>query len=75
MHSDIRCPSCRSIDWWRDGFVIVEDDAGEISAEQAAPAVGDGAGWSCSSCAYEVPLWSHLAQLLDARRPQLAESA
>lgn len=72
MHTDIRCPSCRSIDWWRDGFVIVGDDAGEFIAQRAAPAVGDRSTWSC---AYEVPAWTRLAGLLDRLRPKLAESA
>lgn len=75
MHTDIRCPSCRSIDWWPDGFIIVEDDAGELIAQRAAPAVGDRSTWSCASCAYEVPAWTRLAGLLDGLRPGLAASA
>ncbi len=57
---EIRCPTCRAIDWFRDGFVIHELEDGTVDRSRVAPAKGDGAAWSCATCSYEVPEWAAL---------------
>lgn len=71
MHYEIRCPACRSIDWWLDGFVIVENEAGDLDRHQAEPAAGDAtAPWCCASCGFETPPWTQLARQLDTERSE-----
>ena len=65
----LRCPVCQAVDWFRDGFVVVElEEAGEIVRRRVMP--GDPGPrtetlWSCARCAYEVPDISELARELD----------
>jgi hypothetical protein len=60
----LRCPSCRSIDWFRDGFVIVKLEAtGDIVRRRVMssdPILARGP-WACARCAYQVPVPSNLA--------------
>ena len=65
-----RCPICRSIDWYRDGCLITEDEAtGDLAIVrvQASDLRIAGAGWSCNYCAYEVQPQTRLARDLDDR--------
>ena len=69
MHDDreIRCPTCRSIDWYRDGLLMYELDDGTIVRERLSPEADPAAPWSCATCAYEVPETSLLrGRLVDA---------
>ena len=63
----LRCPSCREIDWFRDGFVIFELEAtGEFLGQRVMapdPVLADSV-WSCAQCSYEVPEPSRLAAAL-----------
>lgn len=52
---EIRCPSCRAIDWYRDGLLMYELDDGTIVRERLSPSDDPTAPWSCATCAYEVP--------------------
>ena len=51
----VRCPSCRSVEWFRDGFVIIEvESTGEIIRHRVSPSdpsLGD-CLWSCMTCGY-----------------------
>ncbi len=68
MHP-LRCPACRGLDWYRDGFVISEDEAGAIEARRAElGAMSSDSVWSCMLCGHEVPGWASLAKSLDAMR-------
>jgi hypothetical protein len=74
-HLGLRCPACRSIDWFRDCNVVVQvESTGDIVYRcvlPSQPTLTD-APWSCMSCAYEVPEPGLLAaQLneLEAARP------
>jgi len=65
-----RCPSCRSIDWFRDGCLITEDEAtGDlvIRRVQISDPRMPGTGWSCTYCAHEVLPETRLARGLDIR--------
>jgi hypothetical protein len=63
-----RCPTCRAIDWFRDGCVISEADIGrELGCgrvQRKDPTLA-GTAWSCNQCAHEVPLGSALEHDLD----------
>jgi len=65
----LRCPACQAIDWFHDGYVIVEmATTGEIVRRRVMPAHPGPATdtlWSCARCAYEVPEISTLARELD----------
>ena len=61
---EIRCPTCRSIDWYRDGLLMYELDDGAIVRERLADAADTAAPWSCATCAYEVPDTSVLRRRL-----------
>ena len=65
-----RCPTCRSIDWFRDGCLITEDEAtGKlmITRVQVSDPRTARAGWSCTYCAYELLPETRLARALDIR--------
>jgi hypothetical protein len=55
----LRCPVCRAVDWFRDGFVVVElEEADQIVRRRVMPADPGPRTemlWSCARCAYEVP--------------------
>ena len=65
-----RCPICRSIDWFRDGCLISEDEAtGELvitRVQNSDPRIA-GAGWSCTYCAHELSPETTLGRALDIR--------
>lgn len=68
---EMRCPTCRSIAWARNGFVIAQNREGLVDRQRVAPAqrVGDGraAAWSCARCGFAAavgtPLHRGLAEL------------
>ncbi len=47
---DLRCPSCDSVKWYRDGLWIRGIASGEVVSERLVPAKGSDVPWSCSSC-------------------------
>jgi hypothetical protein len=51
----MRCPSCRAIDWFRDGYRIFGGVGGEVLRRRAAPAdpAADRAPWYCVGCGYQ----------------------
>ena len=55
MTGRLRCPTCRAIDWYREGLLMYELDDGTIVRERTAADDDPTAPWSCASCAYEVP--------------------
>jgi hypothetical protein len=63
---ELRCPACREIDWFRDGFTLHELPGGMIERQRVAPAKGGHTVWSCAQCAYEVPDPSLLLMRLNA---------
>jgi hypothetical protein len=63
----IRCPTCRAIDWYRDGLLMYELEDGTIVRKRLSAEADATAAWSCASCAYEVPETSMLRRhLVDA---------
>jgi DNA-directed RNA polymerase subunit RPC12/RpoP len=69
--TELRCPTCRAIDWFNDGYVIVENEAtGEIVRRRVIPSdpALTGTVWSCTECGYEVPVQSRLASALNEVR-------
>jgi hypothetical protein len=69
----VRCPFCRAVDWFRDGFVIVEregtGDVVRVRVMRSDPILAL-SPWACAGCAFEVPIPSRLATEL--QRSQLA---
>jgi hypothetical protein len=66
-NAHIRCPYCRTIDWFREGWTVVEDDAGVIASQRALRSAGlEEPVWSCMTCGDETPRPSLLATRLDA---------
>jgi hypothetical protein len=69
--TDVRCPSCLSVDWYQDGCVIAAVDraivAGCTRVQRSDPALR-GTSWSCSQCAHELRPDSGLARHLDELR-------
>jgi len=65
----LRCPGCRAIDWFRDGFLVVElEETGEIVRRRIMLADSGPRTetlWWCTRCAHEVPEFSALARELD----------
>ncbi len=67
----MRCPTCRSIAWRRNGFVIAQDGEGLVDRRRVAPAERSGsvgpAAWSCARCGFAAavgtPLYRGLAEL------------
>ena len=70
---EIRCPTCREIDWFRDGFTLRELPDSMIERLRVAPAKGDPTVWSCAQCAYEVPDPSLLLMRLNAAQERHVE--
>lgn len=68
---DMRCPTCRSIAWARNGFVIAQNGDGLVDRRRVAPAErpqdGSPAAWSCARCGFAAtvgtPLHRGLAEL------------
>ena len=63
-----RCPSCGSIDWYRDGCIISEVDSAvtlRCSRVQGRDPSLAGTTWSCNQCAHELPPDSRVALDLD----------
>jgi hypothetical protein len=71
-----RCPTCGSIDWFRDGCVISEADrtitlgCGRVQGKDPALA---GTAWSCNQCAHEVAVGSQLQRDLDNLQRQTCD--
>lgn len=50
----MRCPDCRAIDWFRDGYRIVGGADGEVLRRRAAPAdpATERDPWYCVGCGF-----------------------
>jgi len=65
----LRCPVCRSLDWFRNCNTLVENEmTGEIAFRCVLPSDPRlvASPWACMSCAYEVPEPSALHDRLNA---------
>jgi len=51
---EVRCPDCRSLDWFRDGFVMHEAPAGGVLRQRLTPSSERANPWACARCGYEV---------------------
>lgn len=60
----IRCPECRALDWYRDGFAIWEHEDGTLERQRLTASADQATRWSCAQCAYEVPEWTVLDRSL-----------
>jgi hypothetical protein len=61
---EIRCPTCRALDWYREGPLMYELDDGTIVREPTSSAADASGPWSCASGGYEVPETSLLRRRL-----------
>jgi Zn finger protein HypA/HybF involved in hydrogenase expression len=72
-HVAIRCPACRSIDWYRDGFAMRELEDGTILCQRLTTSADQDTPWSCAVCGHEVAaetlLRRHLAAAAQAAQP------
>ena len=62
-----RCPDCGSIDWYRDGCLIAENEAAAgltCGRVQRLEVIADST-WSCTHCAHEVLPGSRLEHDLE----------
>ena len=61
---DMRCPTCRSIAWARNGFVIAQNGEGLVDRRRVAPAErvrnGGPAAWACARCGFATAIGSPL---------------
>jgi hypothetical protein len=65
----LRCPVCRSIEWFRNCNTLVESEStGEIAFRCVLPSDPRlvSSPWACMICAYEVPEPSVLFERLNA---------
>jgi len=63
----LRCPNCRSLDWYRSGVVVAEAEDGHLQFADVGWRDHSGdSQWSCAQCAYESPAWSRLSKQLDS---------
>ena len=74
--ADVRCPSCQSVDWFRDGCVIAAVDGAIVTGctrvQEADPALR-GTTWSCNQCSHELDAGSGVARSLDRIRAQTCD--
>lgn len=63
----LSCPTCRSIDWYRDGVVISVGDDGEAVARRTDPPNPEStaSAWSCMQCGHELPKWAGITKALN----------
>lgn len=61
---ELRCPTCRSFDWYRDGFAMQECEDGSIVRRRLTDSADRDTPWSCTVCGFEVPPWTVLAREL-----------
>ena len=52
--ADLRCPHCRSLDWYRDGFELRERDDGLVIRRRLTASADRLTPWSCAACGFEV---------------------
>ena len=68
-YTAVRCPVCRSIEWFRNCNALVENETtGEVVYRCVLPSDPGliASPWACMSCAYEVPEPSLLRDRLNA---------
>jgi DNA-directed RNA polymerase subunit RPC12/RpoP len=63
---DLRCPTCRSLDWYRDGFTMYERDDGRLVRVRLTASADLATPWSCATCGFEVEDWTTLHRSLEA---------
>jgi hypothetical protein len=64
---DLRCPNCRSIDWFDDGFSIADEVLSDhVARRRVLPAMKPAphGGWSCAPCGHELASDSQVARYL-----------
>jgi len=73
----LSCPSCRAIDWSRDGFTMAVDINGEIHRFRLNDAYPDqyDARWQCERCGFQPVAASELADHLAAMQLALVPTA
>jgi len=72
--ADLRCPSCRSLDWYRDGFALHEREDGLLVRRRLTASADRDTPWSCAACGYEVPGHTLLhRRLMAAQASELAD--
>jgi hypothetical protein len=64
LAESLRCPGCRSIDWYRDGFDVYERPDGSVQRLRTGPIAGAFAPWSCARCGHTVPWRAELHRIL-----------
>ena len=65
---EIRCPTCRGINWLRDGFTMTQTVDGEVVRQRIGPLAATSSNWSCRSCTAEISEVSELGlRLTEAR--------
>lgn len=62
----IRCPACRSIDWYRDGLALWERADGLIVRQRLTASADRETPWSCAVCGHEVAAETLLRRYLAA---------
>jgi rubredoxin len=66
--SDLQCPTCRTVSWTRDGFVMTANPNGELLRIRVSPSSAESstAGpWYCPGCGHAVKDGSDLSRTLD----------
>ena len=58
--SSLRCPGCRAIEWYCDGFVIYEAPGGAVHRVRVNGSMERSAVWTCRFCDYKVGGWTVL---------------
>lgn len=65
-YQSLRCPSCKGLDWSRDGFRVRQLTEGDVERRRVAPG-RDGTGpWVCERCLYRAPVSGYIAAQLNA---------
>jgi len=76
---ELRCPSCGSLKWYRDGLWIHGTPSGGVVCQRLKPARGGDVPWSCSSCGETVftfmRLHVRLEEVASADEPSAAGRA
>ncbi len=65
---EIRCPTCKTVDWIRDGFTMTEAAEGDVTRQRIPPSAGALDRWSCFGCGDHVPDDDALSHLLTEAR-------
>jgi hypothetical protein len=64
-NSQIRCPNCSAVDWFRCGLVVTAATGLVEVVEGANPPGCPDHGWSCMACGHEVEIEGPLERAID----------